>query len=195
MKFLGRSLLAATAALLLTALAFAQGDADRQFMSEAAQDGMAKIQWAYLALQNAQNEQVKLFAQQILNDYGQAQNDLIYIANQRGVVLPRELDPKDRDTFEALSQLQGAAFDKAYMKAMLKDRQTDVSRFKEEGAKANNPALVDWASRTLPTLQSDLKAAQKVAPVVGVQSTQPSEKQATGNAGKPSSKTVSQPPY
>jgi len=184
MKFLRGSLLVATAALLLTALAFAQNDAEQQFMSEAAQDGMAKIHMAYLALQNAQNEQVKLFAQQMLNDYGQAQNDLIFIANQEGVLLPRELDAKNRDTFDALSQLHGAAFDEAYMKAMLNSHQANVPRFKQEAAKVDNPAIVDWASRTLPTLQSDLQEAQKVAPVVSIHATPTSEEQSIRSAGQ-----------
>jgi len=168
MKFVRRGVLVTTAALLLTAFAFAQSDADETFLSAAAQDGMAKLQWAYLALQNAQNEQVKAFAQKILSDYGQAQNDLIYVANQHGLLLPKDLDAKDQETFEALSQLHGAAFDKAYMKAMLNDDQT---KLKQDAAKVNNSAVADWATQTLPTLQSDLKDAKKVAPAVGVPAT------------------------
>ena len=207
MKFLGRVLLVATAALLLTALGFAQNkaelyqngnggvqDADRKFMSEAAQGGMAKIHMAYLALQNAKSDEVKALAQQVLSDYGQSQSDLIAIANDLGVQLPSEMDAKDRDTFDALSKLQGADFDKAYVKAMLNDRQTGVSRFKQEATKGNNQAMIDWASQTLPTLESDLKEAQKVAPVVGIHSTVTSEKQPTPSASKPSN-TVSQKPY
>lgn len=165
MKFWGRGLVATITALLLTALAFAQSDADKRFMSQAAQDGMAKLQWAYLALQNAQSEQVKAFAQQILNDYGQAQSELIYVANQNGVLLPSDLDAKDQGTFEALSQLHGAAFDKAYMNAMLND---DQASLKKEAAKVNIPAIANWANKTLPTLEVDLKDAHKVAPTVGI---------------------------
>ena len=121
MKFLGRGLLVATAALLLTALGLAQSSqaqrdqyswggfstADPQFLREAAQDGAAKMQLAYLALQNAQNEQVKSFAVQMLSDYGKVQNDLVYIANQQFVFLTITLDPKQQEAFEALSQPAG----------------------------------------------------------------------------------------
>ncbi len=206
MKTLGRSLLVATTTLLLTALGFAQGNAaeydqygnkisqpaDRgqysngvfptanpQFMKDVAQDAMAKIHLAYLALQNAQNEQVRAFAQQILNDYGKTQADLFNIANQQAVVLPNTLDATNSDTFAALSQLKGAEFDKAYMKTMLNQDQAALSRFKQEATKGDG-----WASQTLPRLESDLKTAQKVAPVVGVHSTVPSEEKHT-SAGKP----------
>ena len=208
MKFLGRGLLVATTALLLTALGFAQsseaqraqyswggfGTADPQFLREAAQDGAAKMQLAYLALQNAQNEQVKSFAVQMLSDYGKVQNDLVYIANQQFVFLTIELDPKQRDAFEALSHLQGAAFDKAYMKAMLNGPHTDVSRFKQEATKGSSEAMKDWASQMLPTLESALKEAQKVAPAVGVHSTVTSKEQRTPGVSKPIN-PVSQEPY
>ena len=191
MKFLGRALLVATAVLLLTTLGFAQygggvfPTADPQFMKDAAQDAMAKIHLAYLALQNAENEQVRSLAQQVLNDYGKTQADLFNIANQQFVVLPNTLDEKNLDTFQALSQLRGAEFDKAYMKAMLNEDQTALSRFKQEATKGDA-----WASQTLPTLENDLKKAQKVAPAVGIHSTVTSEEKRTPSAGKPSN-TVS----
>ena len=241
MDFLGRGLLIATTALLLTASGFAQsnvatrdpygtdvfhtpdrnqygtdifqtGDrdqqgtdvfqtagreqygnnvfhtADPQFMREATQDAMSKIHLAYLALQNAQNEQVKSFAQQILSDYGNAQKDLFNIAYRQIVLLPNTFDPKNLDTFETLLQMHGAAFDKAYMKAMLNDDQTAASRFKQEATKGDG-----WATHTLPTLESNLKQAQKVALVVGVHSTVTGDGQRTPSASK-AINTVSQEP-
>lgn len=192
MKFLGQGLLATTAALFLTLPVFAQQD---DFMSAAAQDGMAKMQWAYLALQNSQNEQVRSFAEQVLSEYAQSQNDLIYIANQHAVLLPQELAPNDRATYMALSDLKGADFDKAYMKAMLNGRQAELSKFQQGAAQSGTPGIAEWANQTLPALQDDLKAAKKIAPAVGVKSPPPSEGQATGSGNKTSSKPVSQNPY
>jgi putative membrane protein len=162
--------------------------ADPQFMKEATQDAMAKINLARVALQNAQNEQVKSFAQQILSDYGKAQRDLFNIAYQQIVLLPDTLDPNHLDTFETLSQLHGAAFDKAYAKAMLNYDQTATSRFEQESTKGD-----DWASHTLPTLESNLKEAQKVALAVGVHSTATTQEQRTPSPSK-AANTVSQEP-
>ncbi len=223
MNFVGRILLTATAVLLLGAPGFAQSNvaepdqsytadrsqqaidvfqtagrdqygsqvfqtSDPRFMHEAAQDAMTKINFARLALQNAQNEQVRSFAEQILRDYGKAQRDLFNIAYQQIVRLPDTLDPQQLDTFNTLSQLHGAAFDQAYMKAMLNDDQTATSRFKQEATKGDH-----WASHTLPTLESNLKEAQKVARVVGVHSTATNDEQRTPSAGK-AVNTVSQEP-
>ena len=151
-------------------------------MKDAAQDAMAKIHLAYLALQNAQSDQVRAFAQQILNNYGKTQADLFNMANQQAVVLPNTLDATNLDTFDALSQLKGAEFDKAYVKAMLNEDRTALSRFKQEAKKGDG-----WASQTLPTLESNLKAAQKVAPAVDIHSTGTSEEKRT-SAGKPTTR-------
>lgn len=215
MKFLGRSLLVMTTALLWTALGVAQSNggqydqygnnvsptADRdpngsnlfqtvdpQFMREAAEDSMAKIHLAYLALQNAQNEQVKAYARQILSAYSKAQSGLFDMANQQFVVLPNTLDAKNLTTFDALSQLRGAEFDKAYMKAMLNGDEMTTSMYKQQAKKGDG-----WASRTLPTLENNLKEAQRVALEVGVGSKAKSQDQRTPSAGTPTS-TASQKP-
>ena len=119
--------------------------ANPQFMKEATQDAMAKINLARVALQNAQNEQVKSFAQQILSDYGKAQRDLFNIAYQQIVLLPDTLDPNHLDTFETLSQLHGAAFDKAYAKAMLNYDQTATSRFEQESTVGSPGTELEFA--------------------------------------------------
>lgn len=141
-------------------------------MSKAAQEGTAKFQLAYLALQNAHSEQVKAFARQVLLDYYKSQGALIDIANQQFIALPTAVDPKDGATFESLSQLQGEAFDKAYMQAMLDGHRTDLAQFKQEAKGGNNQALINWANQNLPALQSQFKEAEKVAPTVGVETTE-----------------------
>lgn len=201
MKSLRFGLSVLTAALLLTALGFAQSDpaaefhangnggvqtGDLQFMRQAAQDNSAKIDLAYLALQNSDNEQVKAFAQQVLVDYGKANTDLSNIASQQFVAgWSVEIPPKAQDTYDALSQLRGKAFDKAYMEAMLKGNKTDVSRLKKEATNGNNQSMIDWARQMLATTENNQKEAQRVAPLVGVHSTLTSEEQQALNASKP----------
>ncbi len=200
MKSLGRSLSVVMAALLLTTLGFAQSDsaaefhadgnggvqtADLRLMGEVAQDNMSKIDLAYLALKNSDNEQVKAFAQQVLIDYGNANRDLSNIARAQFLALPVVTDAKQQDTLDALSQLHGAAFDKAYMEAMLKGGKTDTSRLKQEAAKGNNQSMIDWSRQMLSTTESNLKEAQKIAPKVGIHATLTSEEQQALNAGKP----------
>jgi putative membrane protein len=61
-------------------------------------------------------------------------------------------------------KLQGAVFDKAYMKDMVADHKKDVAEFKHESMSAHDPDLKSWAGQTLPTLESHLQDAEKIAP-------------------------------
>jgi hypothetical protein len=57
------------------------------------------------------------------------------------------------------------------------------------------PGIADWANQTLPALEDDLKASQKIAPAVGVKSPPANEGQPTRPEGAATSKPASQNPY
>jgi putative membrane protein len=186
MKMANRILLGMGAMLLLTGMTVAQsttteGDnkasapsrtggvltADRKFMDKAAQGGMAEVEMGQLAEQNAQNPNVKAFGKRMVEDHTKANDQLKQLASQKGVALPTSLDAKEQATKNRLSKLQGAAFDKAYMKDMVADHQQDVAEFKKASSSAHDADLKNWASETLPTLQSHLQEAEKIDANVG----------------------------
>lgn len=185
MSIVKQGLLAIAASLLLVGAMMAQNSsmnnakstanggvptADRHFMDKAAQGGMAEVELAQLAEQNASNPAVKSFAQRMVTDHSKANDELKQLAAQEGVSLPTSLDAKDQATKARLEKLHGAAFDKAYMHDMVMDHKKDVAEFKHEETAAHTPSLRDWAKQTTPTLESHLQEAEKVAPQVGATS-------------------------
>lgn len=139
---------------------------DRHFMMKAAQGGMAEVELGQLAQEKGQNQDVKDFGKRMVDDHSKANDELKQLASDKGVPLPTSLDSKDQATKDRLSKLNGAAFDKAYINDMVKDHKMDVAEFKHESMSAKDPQLKDWASKTLPTLESHLQEAEKVAPKV-----------------------------
>jgi putative membrane protein len=144
---------------------------DRQFMLKAAQGGMAEVELGQLAQQNGQSQDVKDFGKRMVDDHSKANDELKQLASDKGVSLPTDLNAKDKATKDRLSKLNGAAFDKAYMNDMVKDHKMDVAEFKHESMAAKDPQVKDWAGKTLPTLQSHLDQAEKIAPKVQASST------------------------
>ena len=140
--------------------------ADKHFMEKAAQGGMAEVEFGQLAQQNASSPEVKNFGKRMVDDHSKANDQLKQLAEQKGVQLPNSLDAKDKTTKNKLSKLQGDAFDKAYMKDMVMDHKKDVAEFKHESMAAHDADLKNWAGETLPTLQSHLQEAEKIAPQV-----------------------------
>lgn len=141
--------------------------ADRAFMMKAAEGGLAEVQLGQLAQDKGNNQAVKDFGKQMADDHGKANDKLKSIAEQKGVTLPTDLNAKDKAEKDRLSKLSGEQFDRAYMQMMLKDHTTDVNEFKRESTAAKDTDLKNFASDTLPTLQSHLDKAKSVASEVG----------------------------
>lgn len=143
-------------------------DADRQFMTDAAQGGKTEVQLGYLAVQKAVSNDVKQFGQRMIDDHSQANNELMQLAANKTVTLPSELKSEQQETMNRLANLSGKEFDRAYMAEMLKDHKEDVAKFEQAANQATDPALKSWANKTLPTLRQHLEMATETANKVGV---------------------------
>jgi len=137
---------------------------DRQFVKAAAEGGMAEVELGKLAEENGGTSEVKDFGKRMVTDHTKINDQLKELAGKEDVTLPQQLNAKDKMTKESLSKLSGTAFDKAYMKDMVKDHTADVSEFRKESTAAHSAAVKDFASDALPTLESHLKEAKNIAP-------------------------------
>ena len=133
---------------------------DRTFVSKAAQGGMAEVELGRLATERASNEKVKHFGQQMVDDHSKANEELKNVASNKGTQLPTSMDAQSQATLKHLSNLHGAAFDRAYIDDMVKDHQKDVADFQREAEHGTDPDVKAFAAKTLPTLQHHLQMAQ-----------------------------------
>ncbi len=133
---------------------------DTDFATKAAAGGMAEVQMGQLALKNASSGDVKAFGQKMVDDHTKANDKLKSLASKDNISLPTDMDAKDKATYDRLSKLNGAAFDRAYMRDMVKDHKMDIAEFQKEANNGTNSDLKDFASETLPTLQEHLRLAE-----------------------------------
>jgi putative membrane protein len=161
---IGTAVLAVTAAI-----ATAQGPAnpDQKFVREAAGGGAAEVELGKLATEHATNPEVKSFGQRMVDDHSKAGNELKQLASTKNIALPTEPDSKDKALHDRLMKLQGAAFDRAYMDAMVKDHETDIKAFGTESKEGRDPEVKAWATKTLPTLEEHLRIAREADRAVG----------------------------
>jgi putative membrane protein len=145
--------------------------ADQAFVKEAAIGGMAEVDLGQLAASKAESPDVKQFGQRMVDDHGKANTELKSWASQKNVTLPTELDARHKAEHARLEKLSGAAFDRAYMQAMVADHNKDVAAFMRESKAAKDPDLKAWAAKTLPTLQEHQKMAKDINGKVGTAKT------------------------
>jgi len=162
--------------------------ADRKFIEEATEGGLAEVELGKLAQQKSQSTMVKEFGSRMVQDHGKANDELKQWASQKSMTLPTELDAKHKATRDKLSKLSGAQFDRAYMQEMLQDHRKDVNDFRKESQSGKDPDVKAWAAKTLPTLEEHLRLAQSTSGAVGTSGSKSGATTgATGKTGDTSS--------
>jgi putative membrane protein len=127
-----------------------------RFVDKAARQGLTEVEASKLALQKSNNEDVKSFANHMIKDHTQANNELTSIASSKDLKAPAPTDPDllHQAAIKRLSGKSGAEFDRAYAQQMSKDHDKTVSLFKSaSSASAVDPELQAFAKKTLPTLE------------------------------------------
>jgi len=140
-----------------------QQQMDKKFVQGALQGGMAEVALGKLALEKSSNEDVKKFAQRMVDDHTRLGEEMKLVAEQLGVAMPEGLSKKDQALQAKLQGLSGAQFDKAYVKAMVKDHQKDLQEFQHEAQSAATPEVKEAAQKGAPIIQSHLEQIQQIA--------------------------------
>jgi putative membrane protein len=120
---------------------------------------MFEIKSSELALDKSQNDDVKKFAQQMIDDHTKAGDKLddALSASNSEIQTADELDSKHQKRLDALSSLSGKDFDTQYIAIQLKAHQKAVALFSDYAGHGKNASVRDFAAKTLPTLKKHLK--------------------------------------
>ena len=95
-------------------------------------------------------------------DHGQAAKEIQQLAAEKGVSVSSDISSEDLRLRDRLAKLQPAAFDREYVKEMVKDHKKDVAEFRRMSEKAQDPTLKAWVVKTLPTLEDHLNVIQNL---------------------------------
>jgi putative membrane protein len=136
---------------------------DKKFLQDAVMGGMAEVAMGKLAAEKGSSDAVKQYGQKMVDDHTKANDELKQVASAQSITIPDTLDSRHQSRIDKLSKLSGPAFDKAYVKAQVKDHEEDVRAFRDEAQNGNNAAVKDLANKTLPTLQEHLTMAKDLS--------------------------------
>jgi putative membrane protein len=142
---------------------------DKAFVKKALEGNMAEVQMGQLALQKSSDDQVKQFAQRMVDDHGKMLDQLKPVAEQMGVKVPAGPSKGQMKSMDKMKALSGDAFDQAYIKDMVKDHRTDDSEFKQEAQSTQNPQLKQMVMQSDQIIESHLQQIQQIAQSKGNQ--------------------------
>ncbi|HEX3396305.1 MAG TPA: DUF4142 domain-containing protein [Steroidobacteraceae bacterium] len=141
---------------------------DLTFYRDAAEGGMAEVAMGNLAQQKAHSQSVREFGAQMVKDHSAANEKLKALAQSKNITLPANPSVEEITAKAKLQVLSGEAFDKSYIKGMIKDHEEDIAQFKKEATSGQDPDARAFANAILPTLQAHLKKIQSIAADAGV---------------------------
>lgn len=165
---------------------------DRNFVNHMLSDGTAEVELGRLAKDHAASNEVKQFAQMMIDDHTKAGEQLKQVASTYGIPQDATIDDKHKDLMDKLTKLNGADFDRQYMDAMVdghedavRDLRTRVDedrslRDRVTGTNPQNPAATrpepsddkvkmsvnQWAADALPTVERHLDRAKQIKDTV-----------------------------
>jgi putative membrane protein len=134
---------------------------DSDFAKTAAEGGLAEVKFGELAEDKAASKPVKELAQRMVDDHTKADDTLKTAATNDNISIPAQMNAKDQAAYARLSELSGAAFDRAYARDMVRDHETDIALFRHEANDGKDASIKSFAAQTLPTLEDHLKLARQ----------------------------------
>ncbi|HEY0062893.1 MAG TPA: DUF4142 domain-containing protein [Telluria sp.] len=169
--------------------------ADKKVLMEMGMSNMAEIELARTAQSKSQNEQVKNFAQQMIDDHTRALNDVKQLAQAKGVTLPTELDRTHKAKADRMAGLSGEAFDRSYMEqAGVAEHKKTHTKLSQAQSRAKDPEVKALAARILPVVDQHLNSAQQLhkSTAVGGSGSQGATGSSSGKSGSGDQKSQDQ---
>ncbi|HEY8536614.1 MAG TPA: DUF4142 domain-containing protein [Vicinamibacterales bacterium] len=149
-----------------------------QFVQQAASGNLAEIELGQLAATRAQNNEVRQFAQRMVQEHTKALDQLRSAVSEASITVPTELSSEHQQTRERLSELQGDEFDREYIDVMVDEHEKMADMLEarrnsagmQPGAASEANAQLGgglapvntWASQALPIVQEHLELARQI---------------------------------
>jgi len=142
----------------------------QQFADVAGVANMFEIQSSQAALQKATSQDIKDFAQRMIDDHTKAGDDLKAAADAQGITVPSELDDAHKQKLDQLNAASGADFDTTYVQMQLDAHHQAVDLFDNFSKAGEDGQVKDFAATTLATLQDHEKAIEQIAQPMNISS-------------------------
>lgn len=132
------------------------------FLQAVAQSDALEITLGKMAVANADAETVKDFGQRMTTNHTAINVIIGKIAKADGIVLRKSLTSDDAALVARLAQLNGIAFDKAYMNAMAEIHPHILVLFRWQYDNCKSESVKSFAAQTMPIMGTHTRVAEQL---------------------------------
>lgn len=138
---------------------------DRIYVTESAQGGLTEVRLAQLALQKSQNNNIRRYAQQMIQEHTPVNQQLVQLATQKGITAPTDVGPKYQAAIARLSQLSSREFDQAYQQeAGINLHMEYLVVQRRQSLLGQDRDLKAFANKNIPVAQRHLQEGERLSP-------------------------------
>lgn len=114
---------------------------DDEFVRDVAMMNLTEVELSRIALNKAASNDVKLFAQRMVDEHEAAASKLRDVLSGQSIQLPTQLDEKHKEAADDLTKKQGPDFDRDYAKAMVEGHQDLAAKLE---SRLDVQSVADW---------------------------------------------------
>jgi putative membrane protein len=162
-----KTLIVGIALAVATASAPGAQSGDQAFVTKMGGVAMAEVELGTLARDKGSSRDVKGFGQRMIDDHSKAGRELKDIAQRKNLAWPTAMAPDAVALKGRLTQLSGAAFDRAYIDAMVNGHRDVLGVVKAHAQSGGDAEVKAWATRASSSVQAHLTHAQDVQREIG----------------------------
>lgn len=135
---------------------------DQEFLTRAIACEVAEVKFAEKAAKNANNEDVRKLAETIAADHKKIRDNLLDQARKHKLGVVEGLDKKHREQYDKMAKLEGAEFDREYLRCLVEGHEKSVKLYKKWAKDAKDAGIRETADSALIKVQDHLAQAKKL---------------------------------
>ena len=132
---------------------------DKKYLMKTATGSIYELASAKLAVERATKPAVKEYAQKLVDDHETFNQSLQQLAQSKGITLPTEMDAKDTSELSKLQSLNGAAFDREFIKEAVRINNEDINASKTEASRTKDSDIKSFLQQFSSVDKEHLRGA------------------------------------
>lgn len=138
-------------------------EGDDHFVVKAGEIDLAEINIGRLAQQRSSRQDIRQFANQLVQDHSQHLTMLNQVANRNNLRGAERMDQDHQQLFQKLASMQGQEFDREFIHKMVEGHKKAIGLYEHASQNCKNAELKNLATQTLATLRQHEQTARQLA--------------------------------
>lgn len=131
-----------------------------EFLVQALEDAMAHVELCRLALEQSGNDELRIFAQQMIDEHGEIGAEIERLAVGRRQDIPGDLESSHQRAVARLSALSGNEFDREFMRHHVSEHENDLKVFSHYAREEPDAEIRKLAAKGVRMLDKHLQMAR-----------------------------------